>query len=185
MKRFKMLMIGMVGLIFMGLISCEKETKILDKSIDGTYVGEFINSNTLKSVLDNPMGDSATAIITMMDSTQIKFHCYGSNFDSTLILNMFDDDDSMYVCLTGNDFNHEYGHMMGYGNGMMGNGMGMGNGHMMTDTTTKWGKHLYNDHKPGDMHFGGFNMMDHTFDYAFKMMNGNAINYMHFHGKKK
>jgi hypothetical protein len=185
MKKIRLLMGGFIGLMILSLVSCEKEATTVDAKIDGTYVGKLIKENTLKSAMGDTLSGDATAIITLIDSTQIKFHCFGSSFDSTLVLNLFDGEDSLFVCLTGNDFNHEYGHMMGHGNGMMENGMGMGWGHMATDTTTLWGKHLYYNHKTGDMHFGGFNHMDHSFDFAFKMMNHNSIYYLKFHGVKK
>jgi hypothetical protein len=178
--------LGMIAAIaIIDFAACEKETPIIEEtdntSIEGTYVGNFVNNKTLKSTEGDTI--DATAVITMMDSTLIEFHCYGSNFDSTLMLNLFDDDDTLYVCLTDEDFEHEYGHMMGQGNGM-GNGMGMGGGHMNTDTTNQWGHHLYDDHAYGDEHFGGFNRMEHTFDYSFRMMEGDSTYYFHFHGIK-
>jgi len=184
MKTVKQLMLGMIGLFLLGFVSCEKETQESNNAIEGTYIGKLSTSNTLKSVLVDSINEDATAIITMMDSSLIQLHCYGSQFDTTIQLNAYHFNDSIMVCLTDSNFVHSYGHMMGQGKGMMGNGM-MGGGTMMTDTTTTWGKHLWHDHNTGDMHYGGFSMMDKSFNYAFKMMDGDSMYFLHFKGTKK
>jgi len=185
MQTTRKLVLGIMVLFILGLVSCEKETQESNNAIEGTYIGKLSTSNTLKSVLGDSIDEDATAVITMMDSSLIHLHCYGSQFDTTIQLNAYHYNDSIMVCLTDSNFVHTYGHMMGHGNGMMGNGMGMGGNHMAIDTTTAWGNHLWHDHKSGDMHFGGFSMMDKSFNYAFKMMDGHSIYYLHFKGTKK
>ena len=61
----------------------------------------------------------------------------------------------------------------------------MGGGNMMGNNSTEWGKHMNSEHKSGDEHFGGFNMLDNTFGYSFKMMQGDSVYYKKFHGTKK
>lgn len=183
MKTIKELMVGMVGLLVLSFVSCNQESQDLGKTIEGRYTGKFNSGLSLKSGLANQVDSDGIAVVTMVDTDLIRMHCFGSQFDSTLMLNLYEDDDSIMVCLTDSDFVHTYGHLMGQGQGMMGNGNGMmGGGNRMTDTTTAWGKHLYYHHGDGDLHFGGFNMMGHTVDIAYKMMDGDSVYYLHFHG---
>ena len=86
------------------------------------------------------------------------------------MLEIYNHNDSIKVCLTGNDFENMYGHTLGQGN-MNGN---MGN--MSTD----WTKHMNSEHQQGDEHFGGFNMENHSFGYTFRMHDGE----FHFLGVK-
>jgi hypothetical protein len=78
------------------------------------------------------------------------------------------------VCLTGDDFEHMYGHK--YGEGHMSGGM-MDD---MQNEETEWMHHMNDEHIDGDEHFGGFDMMQHSFGYKFEMNNLD----FHFQGTK-
>jgi len=172
----KLLLFVFAGTFVFG--ACNKDEKTVNQSVEGTYIGSFTTTSTLKSaqVAANING-SATAVVSKLNDQQIKIHCFGDELDSTFILNMYDNGDSLMVCLNGQDFKNEYGHMMG--DGMMGNGGMMGN------NSTGWGKHMNGEHKVGDHHFGGFDMQNGTFGYSFKMMTGSSTNYKKFQGTKK
>jgi hypothetical protein len=68
-----------------------------------------------------------------------------------------------------------YGHMLGQGH-MMGGMMGDKNSNQ-----SEWGHHLEDEHQQGEEHFGGFDMGNHSFNYAIKMEDG----YYHFSGQKQ
>jgi len=172
----KVLLLAFVGTFVFG--ACQKDNQSVNKNVEGTYVGSFTTTSTLKSAqLDANINSSATAVVSKLNDQQIKIHCFGDELDSTFILNMYDNEDSLMVCLSGQDFKNEYGHMMG--DGMM------GSGNMMGNNSTGWGKHMNGEHKVGDHHFGGFDMQNGTFGYSFKMKIGTSISYLKFQGEKK
>lgn len=174
---FKLSLIILVGtLVF---VSCSKSDQTTDQSIEGAYAGSFSTSNTLKGAQLALAGDiKGTAVVSMINSKQIQVHCFGNAMDSTFILDIYNYGDSMKVCMTGNDFKNQYGHMMGQGSGMGGTSM-MGN------NSTAWVQHMNQEHKAGDVHFGGFNMMNHDFDYTFKQKAGSSSAFLKFHGNKQ
>jgi hypothetical protein len=172
----KLLLFAMVVTFVFG--ACHKDKSTANQSVDGTYIGSFITTSTLKSatIANGNMMD--TAIVKLISNGQVNVHCFGDGMDSTFILNTFHNGDSLMVCLTGSSFEHEYGHMMGQGSMM-------GSGNMMGNNSTEWGQHMNGEHKVGDMHFGGFNMQNSTFGYSFKMMDGNSVYYKKFQGTRK
>ena len=171
----KLLLFAFVGTFVFG--GCQKDNQTGNQSVEGTYIGSFTTTSTLKSAAIATGNRMDTAIVKQINSGQINVHCFGNDLDSTFILNTFHNGDSLMVCLNGQDFDNEYGHMMGSGS-MMGGGM-MGN------NSTEWGQHMNGEHKVGDNHFGGFNMQNGTFGYSFKMMTGGTTNYTKFQGTKK
>lgn len=160
----------------LAIYGCNKSDDSTDNSIEGTYAGTL----TTKSATGTITGSSsATAEISKTGETLIQVHCFGTGIDTTFVLNYYDDNDSVFVCLTGIDFQNTYGHMMGQGH-MMGGMMGD-----IKPGQTQWQHHMADEHKPGDVHFGGFNMMDHSFGYTFhKYVGGNHM-IMEFEGVKK
>ncbi|WP_456376030.1 hypothetical protein [Lutibacter sp.] len=48
-----------------------------------------------------------------MNGNEIQVHCYNDNFDTTLMLDLFRDNEDIKVCLTGSDFEEMYGYMEG------------------------------------------------------------------------
>lgn len=160
----------------LAIYGCNKSDDSTDDSVEGTYVGTL----TSKGATGNIIGSSnATADITKTNEGLIQVHCFGTGIDTTFMLNYFPDSDSVMVCLTGSDFQNTYGHMMGQGH--MGGGM-MGD---ILKGQTEWQHHMADEHKPGDKHYGGFDMMNNSFGYTFHNYNGGNHMIMNFEGTKK
>ena len=73
--------------------------------------------------------------------------------DTTFVLNHYEHNDSVMVCLNGEAFEEMYGHMMGHG-GNMGNGNSGGMMGGMNNGSSEWMNHMNNEHEEGDEHFG-------------------------------
>jgi hypothetical protein len=111
----------------------------------------------------------ATVVVNRVGN-QIQVNCYAEDFDTTIMLGTYNHNDEVMVCLTGEEFENMYGHMLGQGH-MNGN---------MQNNGTEWMQHLSNEHQEGDEHFGGFDMQHHSFNYTFRMSNGDY----HFQGTR-
>jgi len=172
----KVLLYAFIGTFV--FVACQKGNQTVNKSVEGTYIGGFTTTATLKSATIATGNMMDTAIVKLISNGQINVHCFGNDLDSTFILNTFHNGDSLMVCLTGSSFEHEYGHMVG-------DGSMMGSGNMMGNNSTEWGQHMNREHKVGDKHFGGFDMQNGTFGYSFKMITGSLTNYKKFQGTKK
>ena len=151
------------------LFACEKNDVLNDNEITGTYIGTVSTDVTGKSS-NTTTSKPATADISMFGN-QIQVHCYGEDFDASINLNVYHDGNDIRVCLTGDDFENMYGHMLGQGHMMHGN---------MQNNETEWMHHLNDEHQEGDEHFGNFDMQHHTFNYTFQMSNRD----FHFQGTK-
>jgi len=154
-----------VGLLF---FSCEKNDDFLYKDVTGTYVGTLTSNLANKSSV-NEVTEVATIVVSSLGD-QIQLHCYSNDFDATAMLNIYNHYDKVMVCLTGQEFENMYGHRLGQGH-MNGKMQYIG---------TEWMQHLNNEHLDGDEHFGGFDMLNHSFNYTFRMENGD----FHFQGIK-
>lgn len=168
MKKVNLLIVAIVTLI---VIACEKTNELPVNSIEGTYFGTVTIESRSKS---NAEVWNAKAVVTRLNNEQAEIHCFGSEFDTTFMLNYFEHNDSVMVCLTGDEFEHIYGHSYG-GNHMIGGMMDD-----MQDGETEWMHHMNDEHIESDEHFGGFDMMQHSFGYTFKM---NDLDF-HFQGVK-
>lgn len=160
-------------LAIFAFISCDKMDDTSVTSIEGTYIGtlKFSSLNSANSIVQE-----GTSIITKTDDQNIQVHCFGGDLDTTFMLNYYEHNDSILVCLTGNNFQHHYGHGLGQGHK---NGGGM-MGHLNEDET-QWAHHLNDEHQEGDEHFGGFHLGNHMFNYSIKTEHG----YYHFEGQKQ
>lgn len=183
MKKLR-LVLGLTALIAFGFNSCKKAETIVEnsiESIEGTYVGTLTAVDGLKSgAIITDRGIDAIAEVTDLGDGQVKIHCFGGEMDTTFMLNHFENNDSIMVCLNGQAFENMYGHSTGCGShngsgGMMGNGSGLMGG------ASEWMDHMNNEHDESDEHFGGFDMTNSTFGYTIKHNNG----YFHFQGTKK
>ena len=146
----------------------------LSNQIIGTYGG------TLTSSLSQS-GVTATAEITSLNDYNVRVHCYSAQFDTTMVLGLYTDGNMMRVCFTGNDFMNQYGHNMSTGSQMMGsNNQMMGN----MGTGTSWQQHMSAEHKPGDMHYGYFDMNSKTFNYTFNLTGTSNSYTQHFIGMR-
>lgn len=164
--------------ILLIMVACESSSDSinLNDSIEGTYKGSI--TSITKIISNEQVSDNAFVKIRAITDNLIEVHMYHEDFDSLFMLNYYDHLDSTLVCLTGNDFESRYGHMLGEGHaggGMMGH---------IQNSETEWMHHLNDDHNEGDEHFGGFNKQMQTFEYRFNMTRQH-INYdLLFQGQK-
>ncbi|NOY36018.1 MAG: hypothetical protein GXO83_00405 [Chlorobi bacterium] len=169
----KMILLGLF--VASVVVACSKDNtspqKGLISEITGTYTGYFTDGSSLKSARHD---SSATAEITALGEDQIQVWCYGHGLDTTLVLDIYENNDSIMVCMTGDAFETEYGHMKGH---QMGHGMHDFSG-------TEWMHHLSDEHTTGDKHYGMFDTINHTFEYTFMMMSNDSLYYSKFHGKR-
>jgi len=185
MKK-RMIVVGAIlAVVVMGFTSCEKAENLNENDIEGVYDGTFSVSSSLKAAsLDGSEGDHGSAVVSRMGNNQIEVHCFGEEIDTTFMLDYYEHNDSVMVCLTGDNFEHMYGHMLGEGH--MGGGL-MGGG-MMDDIQngeSEWMHHMNDEHEEGDEHFGGFDMHEKTFTYSFRMMDESSPYYLRLHGLKQ
>lgn len=163
---------------FLVFTACEKQEATSVESIEGTYVGTFTREDGLKHLTQSEQNTKATAVVRQTEEDVIEVRFQSHMLDTSLMLNHYDHHDSVKVCLTGNDFENMYGHMLGEGHmsgGMMGH---------MHDGETEWMHHMNDEHQDGDEHFGGFDMNRHTFGFQFRM-NDEVPYHLNFQGNKQ
>ena len=160
------------------IASCEKDKGETVDSVEGTYKGTLAQINSVKNN-DNSIVQTATAEITKTGERNITVYCYGEGFDTTIVLNYFHGNDTVPVCMTGDAFQNQYGHM--YGGGHMGGDM-MDDMH---DGETEWMHHMSDEHDENDQHFGGFSNHFRSFEYNFQMNNSQGNYYLRFYGEKQ
>ena len=183
MKKRVIVAGAILAVVIIGFTACEKAEDLKVNGIEGVYEGTFSVSNSLKAAAPDT-GHHGTAEISLMNDTLMEVHCFGVDIDTTFMLGYYEHNDSILVCLTGDDFEHMYGHMLGEGHmgeGHMGGGM-MGD---IQNGETQWIHHMNDEHGEGDEHFGEFDMHEMTFTYSFKMMDGSTPYYLKFHGEKQ
>jgi hypothetical protein len=138
--------------IIVSLFACEKNDDLNLTDVSGTYIGtltgDFRSTQPATTVVSN-VGD------------YIEVHCFAENFDATITLSIYENENQMMVCLTGDDFENMYGHMLDEDH--------------MSHNGSNWMQHLDNEHQQGDEHFGFFDMQPLTFEFIFKMDNGNFL----------
>ena len=180
MKKRIIVLRAILAVVVIGITSCEKSDNLSVNDIEGVYDGTFSVSSSLKSAsFDDNKGDHGSAEVSKLGNNQIEVHCFGEEIDTTFMLDYYEHNDSVMVCLTGDDFESMYGHMLGEGH--------MGGG-MMNDIQngeTKWMHHMHDEHNDEDEHFGGFDMRKLTFTYSFKMAGESSPYYLRFHGAQQ
>lgn len=176
MKNIKLIIPVSVIILTVFLSACTKD-EIQDaeriQEITGNYTGFYYNVP-----LSVSHDSTAQADIIETGDGEISVHCYGEVLDTTFILNYYEHNHSVMVCLTGEEFKNVYGHMPGSGHIM---------GGMMDDlySETEWMHHLDDEHNEGDEHYGWFDIDHHSFDFTFNLENGNSNFQIRFHGTKK
>jgi hypothetical protein len=190
-SRFQLILVlGVLSLLI--LSSCEKEEIInesLASKIIGTYTGTLKNSTTNQS-------RQATFTVNMLNDSLVSMHCIGNGFDSTVVMQLYQNYDSIMVCFTGQDFYNEYGHNKNNYDfcsskkaGWM-NNVWMNDGNCWGNYNSNWGNnswagneqwnawtnHINTQHNQNDTHFGGFNPALNSFNCNFLVHNG-SINY--------
>lgn len=171
MKNLLKLFGLVLSLVVLFTACAKEEINPLNSTIEGTYIG------TLASPSGAVETRTATSEITITGDNEFQLHCYADGFDTSFVMNYYNHHDSAYVCFNGNAFQEMYGHKLGGGH----------HGCMMCDIPTgetEWGHHMSEEHKPGDAHFGGFDMINHSFAFTFQMNRYDPIDDLHFQGKK-
>ncbi|WKK75912.1 hypothetical protein QYS49_00055 [Marivirga salinae] len=175
--RYSVKLSGIAVMLLVLITACEKEEiNEANPPVDGIYEGTLSSSQSKTAGAAET--SSATAEITISGENEIRVHCYSDSFDSTFVMNYYHHNDSVYVCLTGDDFEEMYGHKLGGGH----------HGGMMDDIhkgETEWMHHMSEEHDDSDEHFGGFDMTNHSFSYTFKMNMSDSSEDLHFQGTKQ
>lgn len=171
MKRKMIWRFSIYLLIMAALVSCEKSETPAD-TIEGTYNGNLTPVTDIKGATT---ASKATAEIKITGDNLIQVHCTAPELDTVFMLHYYENEGDYMVCLTGEAFRHMYGHMPEE------NHMGS----MMDTTQSEWMYHLQTEHQAGDEHFGGFHMQEHSFEYLFRMMDGDQPYGLQFRGTKK
>ncbi|MFN4761714.1 hypothetical protein ACKGJN_01205 [Gillisia sp. Q332] len=177
MKKIQLIIATALSVVV--LAACEKSDNVSVQEIEGTYVGTLTGFDTAKSETRVNTDEAAIAEIRKTGNELIEVHLYSDGMDTTFVLNYYEHNNSVLVCLNGHDFENMYGHMLGQGHpngGMMGD---------MRKGETEWTHHLRDEHQEEDEHFGGFDMQNHTFGYQLNMMDGNTPYHLKFQGKKE
>ncbi|MDE5417571.1 hypothetical protein L3049_06080 [Labilibaculum sp. DW002] len=127
MKNLK-LVLSLAVMASLGFTSCEDSNISPSNSIEGTYVGTLTIKDGLKSTSNNTFDASqdGTAVVSDLGNGQVEIHCFGSELDTTFIMNYYENNDSIMLCHDDAAFEEMYGHMMGSNGGMMGSGAMMG-----------------------------------------------------------
>ena len=170
MKEIKYLTISGILIVFVLALSCQKakQTEIdLTENVVGTYKGTLTQPG-LKIALE------ATTDVTKTNFNIVQIHCYSTVLDTTFVMELFENGDSLMVCNIGTDFITQYGHTR------------MNEHHMMGSTNWQdWMHHLNEEHRQDDEQFGGFNIMDHNFGYRFIMSDPHKNYILQFNGTKQ
>jgi len=173
----RIIIIAVLTIVLDSACSTREDTTV--KTIEGTYFGSFTTEASKNLPVTLAGNTTANAIVKSKGDGQIEVHCYGDELDTTLLLDYYENNDSIMVCLTGNQYENSYTHMPGQGHmsgGMMGN---------RVKGETQWMHHLREEHQPGDEHFGGFDTKNNTLGLTFKMIKGELPYYLKFQGVKQ
>ncbi len=171
MKRMNLLAVTLITAI-LTVTGCSKDDSYptaLDyiNDITGSYEGVYITDD-LKTT------SPANADIQSLGGYEIQIHCYGEILDTTFMMDIYANHDSIMVCATGNDFEETYGHMQGE-NHMNNHG----------NNENEWDHHMGDEHEVNDQHFGGFNISHHSFEYTFIIASYNSTESIRFEGVRQ
>ncbi len=167
----KNLMLIFIATLILSFTSCDNASNDFEiSSIEGTYAGTITSDFASKST---SVPDNNVIADVKANGDQLEVHLLGEGLDVDLILDSFENNDSIMVCLTGEDYKNMYGYM--HGEGMMsGKGTDMDN---MNNGNTEWMSHINATHNPGEEHFlSGFDSTHHTFNLTFKWQ-GNVVTF--------
>ena len=169
MKKINLITILIAATLIFMLESCKKSeaTTDLTKNVTGTYLGTLETTGQKTT-------DPATANIQKLNDYSVSIHCIGNTFDTTFMMDLYENGDSMMLCFTDQDFEYEYHHQMTGGHHMMG-----------SDNWQSWTNHMMENHTLNDEHYGSFSMTNHSFVYRFKTPGNNSQITKVFTGTKK
>lgn len=136
--------------------------------ITGDYEGTYEQIDGSRST------DTAYAEVRHLGGIEVEVHCYGELLDTTFVMDIYAEHDSIMLCANGTAFENTYGHMKG-------------DDHMNHhgNNSTEWMHHLEDDHDIGDQHFGGFNLSHHSLVYTFRIERNNSIEIVRFEGVRQ
>ena len=207
MKKFKLIINGRIQLVIvLGILSmfiftsCEEEEIIsesLSSEVIGTYTGTLKNSTTSQSRM------ASIEVISINDSL-VSMHCVADGFDSTIVMQLYQNYDSIMLCYTGQVFYDEYDHNKNnydfctnrqsgsMNNNWMNDGNCWGNSNKNWGNNTwagneqwnAWTNHMNTQHNQNDSHFGGFNPSMNSCIYKFSMPHNDANYFEIFQGVK-
>ncbi len=163
MKTMKYLGFVSTLMVVILVASCQKDnnqTRDLAFEVVGTYKGSLTE-------IGQPGGVEATAVVTKVEIDKVSINCYSVDFDTTFMMELFENGDSMMVCNYGDDFTMQYGHER------------MDDHHDMMDDVNwqSWNHHMSEEHQAGDEHFGGFDMIEKEFGYRFVINNDSTLKF--------
>lgn len=170
MRKHKFVVLTALFILPLLFAACNKEDNTnpnqtdLSTEVSGTYKGTITSS-------EEP-NDSRTAqlTVTSVNSNTAQFDLVSPLMDTSFMMNLYDNNDSVMVCFTENMFYQQYGHHLDEEHHMMGD-----NDHM------EWGHHMDEQHEPGDEHYGGFDTNNHSFSYRI-IPQGQTEKYYTFDG---
>lgn len=177
MKKIQLIIATALSMLV--LTACEKSDDISVQEIEGTYVGTLTGFDNAKSATGVNNNEAAIAEIRKTGKELIEVNLYSDRMDTTFVLNYYHHNNSVFVCLNGDDFENMYGHRLGQGHvngGMMGH---------MQNGESEWTHHLRDEHQDGDDHFGGFQMQTNIFEYHLNMMDEIHSYSLKFQGERK
>ena len=181
MKSIKNILVAAAAIAILAACS-KKDEPVADQSIEGNYVGT-LTASSLKSTSGAITGHvSATSTVSQINDSMVEVHCFSDDLDTTFMLNYFNDNDSVIVCMNDSAFEEMYDEMMGHG-GMMGGMMGGWTNRQSGETDWQYFRNNYP--QAGTLQMGGFDRMNHSFGYQFEMMNGNTPYNLTFQGTKQ
>ncbi len=203
MKNLKKISLIALSASMLMLYSCKKDEvnepiNSLASGVIGTYSGTLKNSGTNQS-------KNATLTVTMQNDSLVRMHCVAQNFDSTVMVQLYENHDSIMACYAGQDFYNEYGHntnnydfcnnqQSGWMNqGWMGDENHYGNHNNNWGNSTwagneqwnAWTNHMNTQHNKTDRHYGGFNPTANTCFYEFAVLNSGTEHFEIFEGVKQ
>jgi len=162
-------------------VSCKKtdintNNSDLSSSVSGTYSGVLKNSQTNQSV-------PGTLNVLAINDSVISMHCIADNFDTTINMMLYNNNDSIMMCFIGQDFYNEYGHNLDNHNFCNSKPSGWHSGWEnehdnwwgdKNNMWNAWNNHMNTQHNPGDQHYVGFNPNTHSCNYSFTVATASA-----------
>jgi hypothetical protein len=202
MKKIKLIRNNKINLfIVLGLFSvtlfssCEEieslnsteDIEPLASEVIGSYSGTLTNSITNQST-------PAQLTVTMENDSLVSINCTTDDFDSTIVMQLYQNNDSIMLCDTGQNFYNEYGHDLdssdyctddsGDWDDDDDNWNNDDDNWSGENNWTAWTNHMNTQHDPNDIHFGGFNIKDNSCNISFSINNGGESYFELFSGTK-
>ena len=189
MKMKKAKLIAFAGIVSMvSFISCSEDQMPDNLSLASKVKGVY--SGTVKSSKTNQTSP-ATMTVEMQNDSVVTLTCTSDNFDTTLVMQLYENYDSVMVCYTGQDFYNEYGHAKNqydFCNSKQKNWTnddwmsddkywnndhsGWGNKNWSgSDQWNAWTNHMNTQHNQGDRHMGGFDINSNSCTFNFSIDN--------------